>query len=599
MLAALFLLSIFSNGYFLLRSVFPAEKQILPKAFFIGSLFSVSIIFGLLFLLHSLTIACQIFFFGSFLLFLRYRSLYIGINKKEVILFTLISFTSFLVFEKSFSYWNSTFLIQSNLYQDFGAHIPFIRYFSQGNHYLSEVPFFAGKNLLYHFMFDFYAGIIEFLGVRIDIALNLLSALSMTSLFFVIVSFSQKLFKSKSVGVIACVLLILNSDLSFLNLFLQNGVSISSLYNHNTYPVGNMLGLGISGNFLNINVFLNQRQLIFGMLFIFVLLDFLLSLQNMKISPKQLGILVLTVGLMPFWHVPAVIASYLLLIGIFALFKEYRQTTLMIVGLSAILVLPQVLLIKLNSANQIVFKPGFTIHELTIKNFLLFWSWNLGFSIPFIVLGFIKSNIFQKKIFVLFLILFILPNLFLFSKDAFDNHKLFNIWIVIVDIFAAFGFITLFKGGHVLRVLAAVMIVLVCMSGMLNLLVIKNDIYARVPDSKSTNLIKFLGDHDFIFLTNGEIYDPLSVAGRRIYLGRPHYMYLYGADPSQRIKDRNNILSGVNDSIVRKRLIKDGISYIIIYKDKSVPNLFPANKVYFEDKYKKIYEDNFAAVYKV
>ena len=54
-------------------------------------------------------------------------------NIKCLIIYVAVFILSFLLFEKSFSYANHTFLIQSNLYQDYGAHIPIIINSSAGN----------------------------------------------------------------------------------------------------------------------------------------------------------------------------------------------------------------------------------------------------------------------------------------------------------------------------------------------------------------------------------------------------------------------------------------------------------------------------------
>lgn len=593
MLAALFLFSGFFNGILITRTFFPKVKAFLPLGFFAGSTISVTFLFILLLLTHNLQISIEIYFIVSAAVFLKNKTnLLQELSLKALFYYGVTFALAFLIFEKSFLLSGSTFLIQSNLYQDFGAHIPIIRYFSSGS-FLPEVPFFAGKNLFYHFMFDFYAGVLEFLGMRIDIALNIISAFSIASLFSIIVSISKQIFKNVYVGIVACVLFIFNSDFSFIDLFNKYGLSwqgIVSIYHHNAYPT--------AGNFLNINVYLNQRQLIFGILAFFSIFYLIFFFQKIKL--KQILFISTLIGFLPFWHVSAVVSVYLFLVGVIIFVKEYRREVFLIVFFSLVLVLPQLYLIKLNSLNQIVYNPGFLIsNRLSISSFTSFWVWNLGFAIPLCVYGFFKSEKLQRRIFLAFLPLFIIPNLFQFSRDMFDNHKFFNIWIVTVCIFSAYGFIQLLKQKMIVRTAGIVLIVFTMLSGLFHLLVVKNDVVAKIPDTKNIGLVKYFNKDNSILLTNGEIYDPLSIAGFRTFLGRPHYIYLYGGDPSDRLFEKETVFEGKNKAEIKKILKDNKIRYIIIYKNKMVPSLFPVNIKNLNKNYKKTYEDNFATVYKM
>ena len=80
---------------------------------------------------------------------------------------------------KSFSYDNKTaeFVIARNEVGDFGLHLALIRSFSWGNNVPAESPFYPGKPLPYHYSVDFVVGVLEKVGVRVDYALNGLSAI--------------------------------------------------------------------------------------------------------------------------------------------------------------------------------------------------------------------------------------------------------------------------------------------------------------------------------------------------------------------------------------------------------------------------------------
>lgn len=168
--------------------------------------------------------------------------------------------------------------------------------------------------------------------------------------------------------------------------------------------------------------------------------------------------------------------------------------------------------------------------------------------------------------------------------------------------FAGYGIYYLFKKELLFKVLAVFGIILLTASGIIHMLVVKNDVYAKVPDSAKSNFglwIKKNTSSRDIFLTNGEIYDPASLVGARIFLGRPHYIFLFGGDPSNRINEKKAILSGKNNIYIKRLLLENKLKYVIVYKEGVAPNLAPTDQIYFMQNYKKVYEDNLATIYKI
>ena len=238
-----------------------------------GSLISVTLIYTLLALIRDLPTSLIVYFGASIsIFFTRFlNKIYGEPNLKKYCLVLPLIGLIYYFFNKSFSYDNASkgFLISSNTYMDFGAHIPFARFLTSGGNSSFEVPFYAGKNFIYHYFFDFYVGILEFLGMRIDLAFNIISVLSLFFLLVVIYELAYLLFKNRYVGLLSSLLIIFNSDLSFIQVFKKYGLSIVGLYNHNEYFMRELWGVVIKGNFLNINVYLNQRHLIFALLWFF------------------------------------------------------------------------------------------------------------------------------------------------------------------------------------------------------------------------------------------------------------------------------------------------------------------------------------------
>ena len=54
-----------------------------------------------------------------------------------------------------------------------------MRSFSMGNNFPTEYPHFGGQDVKFHFMFQFFVGNLEFLGLRLDFAYNVVSVLAL------------------------------------------------------------------------------------------------------------------------------------------------------------------------------------------------------------------------------------------------------------------------------------------------------------------------------------------------------------------------------------------------------------------------------------
>jgi hypothetical protein len=613
MLALVFIVVIFLTGLLITGELFKQKNSItiLILSFIFGSIFSVWLTYLFTILVSgnismgvNIYIAVALLSFFIFRLKLKNEIIYLvkNISRKEAIITFLLFISSLLIFNRSFTYDSNTshFLISSNLYQDMGAHIPFIRSFSIGSNYPSEVPFFAGTNLIYHFMFDFYTGILERLGLRIDIAYNLLSSISLTLLILVIYKVTKLIFNSVLTGVMSVVLFIFNSDFSFLSFFKQYGFSLSGIWHNSSYELASLFPIAYNP-FLHINVLLNQRHLIFSL--IIILSIFYLIINGEREKNRSFIFLGILIGLLPFWNMFAFISLVIILMmaGLLGMMKKKQAFIALIC--SAVVSLPQLILLMANSGNSIIFKPGFLIsNAFSASNFVLFWIWALGLSAFLVIAGFWISNNKQKKIFIIFLPLFLLPNVFQFAPNMFDNHKFFNIWIIIANAFIAYFLVKMFRKKILLKMLSLMILLLITFSGILNFLVAKNDVYARVPDYGNNSLMSWVKDNlskKAIILTNGDIYDPISLIGNKIFLTRPHYVFLYGGDFNKRFSERTTVLNGINNTEIKKILNSENIKYVIIYKREIAPNLAPVNNAYLIREFEKIYEDNYGIVYEI
>ena len=615
MLWLLFFISIFTYGVILSQNFLVNSKNRIiatVNSFVVGSLVSASFIYVLSAYVFKALLPSLIVYFllSGFLLIIKYQ--YFKFSKpvfgKKEILFLCLLFFFLWFFAKSFGYDANSgqFLIASNLYQDFGAHIPFIRSFSLGNNFPAEVPFFASSGLVYHFMFDFFAGIFEFLGLRIDLAFNLISAISFSFLIAMIYYLAAHIFRSKRIGFIACLLFLFNSSLSFLSFFSNNHLGLNLLFSfwRNSFYLGNgPLGNTTVAVFWNLNTYLNQRHLIFGILFGVWIIYCLLSELDKRFSKRQFIFLGLLLGLLPFWHISVFFGLYVVLLSFLIVFPNFRKQIIILLLISSIVALPQIILIKLGSTALVSFTPGFLVFDkLSINNVLIFWIWNLGISVITIPLGFFLSNKTQRKIFLCFLPLLIMVNLFQFGNYIFDNHKFLNYWIIFANFYSALVIVYLWNKNNLLKLLSVLVLFLLILSGLINFMVIKNDVFAKIDDYPNNKLMTWVLHNipnNETVVTNGEIYDPLSLIGKKIFLGLPRYSYLYGADPTSRQLAEKEILTGNNINEIKSITKSYKIKRIVIYKNNFAKNESDANLTLFR-KYLKIdYEDNNGVVFEI
>ena len=116
--------------------------------------------------------------------------------------------------------------LASVVWNDFGPNLALMQSFALGHNFPAEYPYFIGEPIRYHFLFWFQAGNLEFLGLSLAWALNLLSTLSMLALLISIMTLGESLFGSRSVGGFAALLIFFHGSLSYIP-FLRSQHSIS------------------------------------------------------------------------------------------------------------------------------------------------------------------------------------------------------------------------------------------------------------------------------------------------------------------------------------------------------------------------------------
>lgn len=478
----------------------------------------------------------------------------------------------FLVFSLVFSFWimgksfgydkQGYFKIASNIFDDFNIHLGIIRSFSWGKNFLPELPFFSGVPMRYHFMADFTFAIFEFLGWNMGWAINIPSALAFTSLLVLIYCFSQELFgKNILIGFISVGLYLFNSSLTWTKL-----KSLDQILKLGEYLSAGPFDKGVISIFWNLNTYLNQRHLIFSLgLFLAVSLVLLDVWKNKK--PKLAGLIFTgcLVGLLPLWHGLVFVATIIVVLG-FWLLAKFKKEYFYVLAVAFFFFLVQFLFLLGPGSGVPFLRPGFlAAGNLTPVNFFTYWFFNLGLSWIIIFAGFLFSSPKQRQFYLPFLGLFIIGNVFQFSRNMFHNHSLFNIWIIISNFYSAYFLANIFRKKWEFKLLGLVFLFFLTFSGVIDLFVIKNDFIHKIADIKQSKIIKLIEEntspHSVYFTGEEELYSPAILAGRRIYLGASHFVWGYGYPINERKTLTIKVANNDNKREALKILQDAGIDY--------------------------------------
>jgi hypothetical protein len=159
-----------------------------------------------------------------------------------------------------------------SVFSDFSPHVAMIRSFSHGNNFPTTYPHYAGEDIRYHFMFQFLAGNLEYLGLRIDYAFNIPSILSFVSAFMLLYLLAVKISGRIGAGLLSCLFFAFRSSKSLFLWISQlpKGTGILQALRDNTDFVSSTPNE--DWGLWNLNVYCNQRHLAFGLTVMFFLL---------------------------------------------------------------------------------------------------------------------------------------------------------------------------------------------------------------------------------------------------------------------------------------------------------------------------------------
>ena len=202
--------------------------------------------------------------------------------KKEILLFGLL--TVFITYMMFYVFYIKDGILYSGLtvYGDYAPHTAMMRSFSAGNNFPTQYPHYGGADVKYHFMFQFLTGNLEYLGMRIDFAYNIVSTLSLVGFLMLLYQLALRITGKMCCGVLALFLFFFRSGMAFLRFVwehIQAGNLVETLEENTSF-----IGYTVNENWglWNFNVYLNQRHLAFGLLIVSLVIWLFMFCHKMK-----------------------------------------------------------------------------------------------------------------------------------------------------------------------------------------------------------------------------------------------------------------------------------------------------------------------------
>jgi len=489
---------------------------------------------------------------------------------------------------------DGSILVGANEVFDFGHAISVIRSFSQGDNLPYSSPFIAGTAHVYHFLFYFWVAIFERFGIPIAWAFNIPSILAMTGLLCVIYEITTYLFKNSRAGLFAVFFTLMHSTLMFWYFLtdpMKSGNLLTNIWRNATYYFAGPFDGSPISIFWTLNVFVNQRHIVFGLAS--VLLLAYAAWRKKDANGSFVLFVGVAAGMLLWWHTMLSLAAIFVITLFYILGKQPKRAVLFAGVAAATLALGVSPWLGNVAASRSQTGP----HSLfswfvspDLFTFLRYWFLNLGLALATIPLGYALLPKEKKRFVWPFIMLFLLANFFRVGRDITENHKFINLVLIVGNMLSAGCVVWLFgKKGFVQKIGAALCVILLAISGVLDMMVIKNDFQYPVLDYATSPFMRWVRDDtpkNAVFLSYQDIFDPVALAGRKTYAG-----FFGAAAVPDRMATVRTIYEAT-DSAGIELAGKEGIDYIVVPKWKKDDFPYVVDVERMRSLYPVSYEDD-------
>lgn len=319
-------------------------------------------------------------------------------------------------------------------------------------------------------------------------------------------------------------------------------------------------------------------------------------------------------GLLPMFNSAVFLTAAAVLGMLFLLFSLRGQMLVLAITAGGI-ALPQMLYLSTGSGRAQMPKLlhwGYTIDHPTFENVTKYLGFTFGFKWALIAVALIFATSVQRRLFLALLSLLAVAFCFQFTIEVLANQKFIHIWVIVANLFVAFGFWRLWHlslGGTTVpaKFVALALLMLTLPGGLIDFFPIHNTGWSEVTykDDPFIDWLKKETTPREIFLTDRFVNHPILMAGRRVFYGWPYYSWGAGYDATKRDRLYISLFESRDPWKVFHLLKENGIKYVAF--DGAVRQaqfIKRPNEELYATYFPKVFEDkqnkyNSITIYKV
>jgi len=547
----------------------------------------------------------------------------------EIIFLAAVLFLVVRLMWRTFFVAEGTLYVGLSVFSDFAPHLGMIRSFSLGNNFPTVYSHYAGEDIRYHFMFQFLAGNLEFLGLRLDWAFNLPSAFSMISVFSLLYVLAVRLAGNRAAGYLSTLFFAFRCSPSFFSYLAEipKGTPVRETLQSNIGFIG--YTTHEDWGLWNLNVYCNQRHLAFGICALLLVLHLfiphlyamaerwqqrqtaehgmlatagefvkfsLFSIDGWKaesyLRPVVLGVLL---GLTAFWNGATLLATIMVLFML-AVVSDHRVEYLITAIITTALSLVQNnFFMEGLAVGGAKFQFGFIAENTTLFGTLDYIARLTGILFLVLLVAFAVVKGVRRWILVAFSAPFVFSFLVSLTIDVTVNHKYIMVSIMLMNIFAAILLVKLFTMKNaVIKILCCGLVVLMTITGFYDYKTVmrRNHPDYNLKFSMEDPLVDWIDENTTsqdVFLTHHYALSRAVMGGAMLFEGHGYYPMTAGYDTNKRYALTKEMFEASSVRELQGLIEENGIDYIIIDIDTRQSMDYTLNEAVFDAAYEKVY----------
>jgi len=509
----------------------------------------------------------------------RGEKTFAGLLDREMLPLAIISLAFFLAINFAMFHYDARGAVEGYS-TDFGFHKSVISSLANGN-FPPEHPLFSGRLLSYYYFMHLFTATLAIGGFSLQYAVitaNSLAGIAVTLLLFMLAKTAfPKESKNKLFAYAAIALVLLNGNLSFLEMLQNNALNIQSIMQHAEFTDLKQTAFPFL-NFLSAHLLVTPYIIGFAVLLIAV----------KKILEGEFEKAAI-IGLLPLFNFFAFLAGIVLL-GAHAWWeKKARKPFAVALALS----IPQMAYYLATREGPSAFlRLGWLAPSQDAVSIAVFWLQNLGLYIAVGAIGYHYASDKMKRMFIASAPLFIIGNVFIFAPFAWDNVKLFLFFFAVLAILSALGLKKISEKTH--PAFATAIFIAMVLTGIFSIATVAANSNSTIYDSFDMKTCAWIEENtpqNALFLTDGQHTCVFAIAGRKVFLGDLEWMQTHGIDYASQLRENNAMLAG-DCPLVKKNKI--GYIYLEGYGGRHAT----VNETFLRENAEIVYSQDGRTVYK-